>query len=321
VGVDAGGTPALLAAIGGAGLLHLARSVRLRSRPGVAAVTLAPVSLVPAAVAELGLLAGRRWGAAAVGATVLAGCAVVHAPAFLRTSESAARLLRSDLRLTVMTANLLHGRADVAALARTARRHGVDVLCVQEVHQGALDAVAEGVAGQLPHRHSRPGLRDAGSGIFSRHPLTNPQEPAGFGFPPVMADVMAPTAHGGHPISVLSFHSKAPVGNGGARWWSADLTLLGRLMADHPGPLVVAGDFNATAEHRQFRDLLTGGYRDAAQDAGAGPTFTFPAKRFRVPIASLDHVVLGPGLVGLDVRTAGQPGSDHRAVIARVAGG
>jgi endonuclease/exonuclease/phosphatase (EEP) superfamily protein YafD len=322
VGVDPGGTRALLApaAIGGAALLHLARSVRLRSRPGTAVVTLAPVSLVPAAVAELGLLAGRRWRAAAVGATVLAGCAAVHAPAFRRTAASAARRPHGD-PLTVMTANLLHGRADVAALARTARRHEVDVLCVQEVHQRALDALADRVADQLPHRHSRPGHRGAGSGIFSRHRLANAQAPEGFGFSPVMADVLAPTADGVRPITVQSFHSKAPVGNGSTRFWAADLARLGRLMADHPGPLVIAGDFNATAEHRQFRDLLTGGYRDAARDAGAGLAFTFPAKRFRVPIAALDHIVLGPGLVGLDVRTAGQPGSDHRAVIARVAAG
>ena len=319
--VDSGRAAAVIAgaSIGGCGLLHLARGARLRSRPGTAAVTLAPASLMPAAAAELTLVAGRRWAAAAVGASVLAVCAGVHVAPFRRSRTSAARLARSDLRLTVMTANLLHGRADLEQLARTAERHDVDVLCVQEVHQDALDAIAARVAGRLPHRHSRPGVRGAGSGIFSRHPLTGLREPDGFGFPPVMADVMVPTDRGPRPISVLSFHIKAPVGNGGTRFWSDDLRRVGRLMAQHPRSLVVAGDFNATREHRQFRDLLTGGYRDAADDAGAGLAFTFPAKRFRIPIAALDHVVPGRGLVGLDVRTATQPGSDHRAVIARIA--
>lgn len=321
MGVESGRAVAAAATvIGGSALLQLARRAHLRTRPGTAAVTLAPASLVPAAAAELVLLAGRRRTAATVGAVVLAGCAAVHVPPFVRTSASGHRLRRSDLRLTVMTANLLHGRADIEALARTAQRHEIDVLCVQEVHQDALDAIADRVAGRLPHRHGRPGVRGGGS-IFSRHPLTNRREPDGFGFPPVMADVTVPTARGPRPIAVLSFHSKAPVGNGGTEFWSDDLTRVGRLMAEHPGSLVVAGDFNATRDHRQFRDLLTGGYSDAAQDAGAGLVFTFPAKQFRVPVACLDHVVLGRGLVALDVRAERQSGSDHKAVIVTVAAG
>lgn len=323
MGIDKGRTVAAAASVtvGGTGVLHLVRSVRLRTRPGTAAVTLAPAALIPAAAAEFALLAGRRWTPAAVGAAVLAGCAAVHAPPFRRTTASDARLLRSDLRLTVMTANLLHGRADIGALASTARRHEIDVLCVQEVDQAALDEVGDRVTEHLPHRHSRPGIRGAGSGIFSRHALTNRAEPDGFGFPPVMADVLVPTARGPHPITVLSFHSKAPAGNGSTRYWSDDLALVGRLMTEHPRSLIVAGDFNATREHRQFRDLLAGGYTDAAEDAGAGLAFTFPAGRFLVPFACLDHVVAGRGLVGLAVRTASQPGSDHKAVIATVAAG
>lgn len=356
MGVESGRTAALAATvIGGATLLQPARWLRVRGRADTAAVTLASVSLIPAAAAELVLIAGRRWTAAGVGAIALAAGAAVHAPLFRRTAASAAAnkppankgsanrdgangasganganlpagdggspvpITRAGARLTVMTANLLHGRADVDAIARTAERHDVDVLCVQEVHPGALNAIGNRVAAQLPHRHTRGGFRGAGTGIFSRHPLTGGRLPDGYGFPPVIADVLVPTAGGARRISVLSFHSKAPVGNGGARFWADDLARLGRLMAAHQGPLIVAGDFNATHDHRQFRDLLTGGYHDAAADAGAGFVFTFPALRFRVPIAGLDHVVLSRELVGLDVRSARQPGTDHKAVVARVA--
>lgn len=325
MGVDSGRSGVVAAtAVGGAALIHLARWTHVRGRADAAAVTLAPASLVPAVAGELALVAGRRWPAAGVGAAVLAGCAAVHAPLFRRTAASAAGSGSKaagtgvGATLTVMTGNLLHGRADMTALAGTAVRHDVDVLCVQEVHEGALHALGKRVSDRLPHRLLRPGFRGAGTAIYSRYPLTNGERPDGYGFPPVLADVQVPTAGGSRSVTVMSFHSKAPVGNGGARLWADDLARLGRLLATHPGPLIVAGDFNATHDHRQFRDLLTGGYHDAAADAGAGFLFTFPALRFRVPIAGLDHLVVSRDLVGLDVHTARQPGTDHKAVIARV---
>ncbi len=313
---------ASVATIGGAALLHLGRPLRLRSPAAVSAVTLAPASLLPATAAELALLAGRQWAAATAGAGILAGCAAAQVGPYRRSAHAAARRHRSAVELTVMTANLLHGRADPDALARTVQRHDVDVLCVQEVHRAALDALADRLAGRLPHQHTLPGTGGGGAGIFSRHPLADPTCPDGYGFPPVMADVRVPTgrAPGTRTITVLSFHSKAPLGNGGTGPWSDDLDRLGRLTAGHPGSLIVAGDFNATRDHRPFRDLLAAGFTDAAQDAGAGLVPTFPAKPYRVPIAALDHVLLGRGLVGLRVRTVPTPGSDHRAVIARIGG-
>jgi endonuclease/exonuclease/phosphatase (EEP) superfamily protein YafD len=315
----AGLTLAAAAAVMGSAVLHLGRPLRLRSRAAVSAVALAPVSLVPATagVVMLGLL--RHRAVACAGAAALGGCAATHAGAFRRTPADRRR--RPDVELTVMAANLLHGKADPDALVRVATDHGVDVLCVQEVHQEALDAIADRLSGQLPHHHTLPGTQGAGAGIFSRFPLTDPRTPEGYGFPPVLADVHVPIDRppGSRTLTVLSFHSKAPLGNGGAHLWSDDLARVGRLMRQHPGSLIVAGDFNATRDHRQFRDLLGGGYSDAADDAGAGLLPTFPAKRRRIPIARLDHVLVGRGLIGVAAVGAPIRGSDHRAVIARIA--
>lgn len=314
------------AAVATTGLLHVGRLVPLRSMGATSAVTLAPLSLVAAASAVPALLATGGRCEAMFGAVVLAGGKAVHVAPFRRSRRSAERVERSDLQLTVMTANLLHGAADTDALAQVADRHGVDILCVQEVHQETLDDIGIRLGSRLPHRLSLGGDFGAGAGIFSRHPLTNQRFPPGFGFPPVMADVQVPVGgrSAGGPgrtrtISVLSFHSKAPVADRTARHWLADLARLAELMDRHAGTLIVAGDFNATRDHRQFRDLLTGGYSDAAQDAGAGLTLTFPAKPYRIPIACLDHVLVGRGLVGVQAFTVPTVGSDHRSVIARIA--
>ena len=46
--------------------------------------------------------------------------------------------------------------------------------------------------------------------------------------------------------------------------------------AADPGAVAVAGDFNSTPGMRQFRDLLSNGYRDAVEQTGAGYAPTLP---------------------------------------------
>jgi endonuclease/exonuclease/phosphatase (EEP) superfamily protein YafD len=119
-------------------------------------------------------------------------------------------------------------------------------------------------------------------------------------------------------MTIVSFHSKAPLYNGGTAQWAADLERISGLMASTTTPLIVAGDFNATNDHRQFRELLMNGYTDSAQDSGTGYLPTYPADGPLGPLAGLDHVLLGSGLLGRHVRSADLPGSDHRAVIVSV---
>ena len=215
--------------------------------------------------------------------------------------------------LTVMTSNLRLGQAAPDAVVSLAAQHGVDVLAVQELTDAAVVGLDRaGLDRLLPYRVVFPGAAGAGVGLWSREPLTEAAVIPGFGFNPLRAHVSV----GGRVYTVVSFHSKAPLYNGGTGPWESDLRRLSQLMAQLPTPLVVAGDFNATSDHRQFRDLLNSkGFRDAADDAGAGLMPTFPADQSVGPIARIDHVVLSGDLVGVAAESAVVAGSDHRAVI------
>jgi hypothetical protein len=58
--------------------------------------------------------------------------------------------------------------------------------------------------------------------------------------------------------------------------------------AGAPGDLqLIAGDFNATLDHRVLRRLLGRGYADAADAAGDGLTWTWPARDHRALVARL----------------------------------
>jgi endonuclease/exonuclease/phosphatase (EEP) superfamily protein YafD len=81
--------------------------------------------------------------------------------------------------------------------------------------------------------------------------------------------------------------------------------------------VVVAGDFNATVDHAQFRDLLDHGYADAAESSGAGYLPTYPTDRWYGPLIGIDHVLFR-GMQADSADTYDLPGSDHRAVLARL---
>ncbi len=84
-----------------------------------------------------------------------------------------------------------------------------------------------------------------------------------------------------------------------------------------PGPLVVAGDFNATMQHPRLRAFAKhAGLTEAHQAVGRGLVTTWPLHRRAVPpFMRLDHVFTR----GLAVAGAGEfsiPGSDHRGTVA-----
>ena len=83
---------------------------------------------------------------------------------------------------------------------------------------------------------------------------------------------------GGRPVTLTAVHPLAPI-RGHADMWQRELALIRQTLATVDGPQVAAGDFNASRDHRPFRDLLAAGFLDCA-DSGQSrswPGFTWPA--------------------------------------------
>jgi endonuclease/exonuclease/phosphatase (EEP) superfamily protein YafD len=81
--------------------------------------------------------------------------------------------------------------------------------------------------------------------------------------------------------------------------------------------VIVAGDFNATMDMRPLRRLLDAGYRDAAEQAGAGLARTYPNRAGRPAILGIDHILLHD-CAATTAHTVGLGGSDHRALLATI---
>ena len=121
-------------------------------------------------------------------------------------------------------------------------------------------------------------------------------------------------------MTVTAVHLVPPVHHRGRRW-QAEFGLLRSALAQVAGAQLVAGDFNATRDHRPFRQLLADGFVDCADAAQQRrwPAFTWPSTRRCRPVMRLDHVLATrTEFVVRESRVIRIPGTDHRGVLTVV---
>ena len=254
----------------------------------------------------------RRWWALFLALVLFTGVVATQAGLYF-SSESP----YDGPVLTVLQANLRLGRADAATFVTLVRQRHVDIATTDELtmdEQRRL--IAAGLSAELPYHFTEPAIAGAGVGIWSRYPLSDTVNHPGFKLGVLSASVELP----GHTFTVVAVHLPSPYPHPVVRWARELVKLKTVLDAAETGgrPVVVGGDFNATVDHGQFRELLSGGYGDTAEEVGAGYLPTYPANRWFPPLIAIDHV-LTANVVPEDLSSVELPGSDHRGLVARIA--
>jgi endonuclease/exonuclease/phosphatase (EEP) superfamily protein YafD len=220
-----------------------------------------------------------------------------------------------------MTLNMRFGRADPNQIVAVAKQRA-DVVMLQEFTLEAKEALSRaGLDSVLPFQALDPRVGAAGVGVYSRFPTTAAEKVGGirtslFGMR-ISVDGAA------EDVRVISAHFTAPwpqpIDN-----WQAQIaafpSTLAKLSAEAgAGAVIIGGDFNSTIDMRPFRRVFgNGGFRDAAEQAGAGRVFTYPSNRRFPPLIGIDHVLTrnatATSLTNIDIAR-----TDHRALIAEVA--
>jgi endonuclease/exonuclease/phosphatase (EEP) superfamily protein YafD len=255
-------------------------------------------------------LALRNWAAATVAglATLCLALAVLPRAVGDGTVEAADRET-----FTVLSANVYVGKADAGALVDLVDRYDVDLLCVQELTpRFALDLRREGIGRRLPEAIEEMRQGASGGGIYSRLPL----RPLAAGSPSSFRQPRAALRLPNGGLRVVDVHPLTPGRTGIDAWEDS----LGDLPTTGEGtPWILVGDFNATLDHSQLRELLDRGYRDAADVAGEGLEPTWPNEgRSLPPLITIDHVLADRRLGIVDYEVEELPGSDHRPVLVEL---
>jgi endonuclease/exonuclease/phosphatase family metal-dependent hydrolase len=256
-------------------------------------------------------LTRRQWLAAAVALVAAAMLTVAVLPRALPGQSPV-----TGVRLQVMTSNMRLGEADPAAIVKLVGDNDVDVLAVQEFTPEAEAGLkAAGLDQLLPYSSLSAADGAAGSGLYSRFPITDPGAALnGGGFHQAYGTIQPP---GAEPLLVESAHPAAPYAVSALKDWHADLAA--EPAADPLGTArILLGDFNATLDHAELRTLISHGYRDAAAAVGKGlvPTWGIYHGPRRLPPITIDHVLVDERIGVREVQVHRIPQSDHRAVLA-----
>ncbi|MDF9872759.1 vancomycin resistance protein VanJ [Streptomyces avidinii] len=213
--------------------------------------------------------------------------------------------------LTVATHNVNAGNPDPAGTAQQVAGSGADILALQELPSGKVEAYEDALADRYPH-HSVQGT----VGLWSKYPVTD-SSPVDIklGWTRAMSATVT-TPRGPVKVYVAHLPSVRVKLNAGftanQRDDSADA--LGEAIADEPVERVVLlGDLNGTMNDRSL-NAVTAQMRSTQGAAGDGFGFSWPAS---FPMARIDQIMVR----GVEPRaswTLPATDSDHLPIAARV---
>ncbi|TRW82703.1 endonuclease/exonuclease/phosphatase family protein [Mycolicibacterium sp. 018/SC-01/001] len=289
------------------------RFLPLSNQPLLIAAAAAPYLLLAAPVSAVLLLVGRRWLLVVVAVALTVATVLLYLPRY--RAPAAAQLPTVSVR--VLTTNLAMGQVDTASYSALAGQRA-DIVAVQEMTpQAAAGLSRAGLDTVFPYRVIVPAEVASGIGIWSRFPIVDSGRIDGYSLPMIGTRIRIPGVR--VDATVLSVHLAAPWPQD-IRHWRDDIARLPQTLSElgrtaGAGAVIVAGDYNSTADMAPFRALLTGGYSNAV--AGGGLLRTYPQNRFVPPLLGIDHILV-KNADAQSVSTVDVAGTDHLGLLATV---
>lgn len=214
--------------------------------------------------------------------------------------------------LRLMSVNLLHEHCDVARFSRVVADLSPDVVVTQELGHGAADVLAS----SYPNHRLLPANDYTGRGIATVFDVD-------FGDleMPGRQGTTATLSVGQLTLGLAGVHFRNPVD---FPWWAAasdrrkQANELLEWVGTTPGPVVVAGDFNASPAwpiYKRMAGELVDLIAEHASAAGVRPRPTWGWRPGWPRVLRIDHL-FGRGVRVDDYMLVPIEGSDHTAIVA-----
>ena len=190
-----------------------------------------------------------------------------------------------------------------------------DVMVIVEYIPEHAEAFADAnIDDRYPYRWEQPVPNGPGLAVFSRFPMSEPTL-----LPMTLTGVRTELDIDGHEVTLFGIHPVSPTDLYSLPMWQRDLREVASAVRDAGPATVVAGDFNASAGHRRFREVMSAGDLRDAQDVGGGGFMpTWPVGGRSPSVVRLDHILVGPDIGVAGVEVLDWIGADHRGVEAQL---
>ncbi|MFG2983640.1 endonuclease/exonuclease/phosphatase family protein [Streptomyces sp. NPDC048258] len=210
--------------------------------------------------------------------------------------------------LTVVTHNVDDVNPDPAGTARALAASGAQLIALEELTDPAVREYEQTLAGTHPYH-----VVEGTVGLWSTYPL---RDTAPVPIMPWTRALRATADTPAGPLTVYVAHLpsvRVRLGSGFTteRRNAAAGRLAGALAGAPAGRTLLVGDFNGTTDDRALAPV-TGRFRSAHDEAGAGFGFTWPE---RFPVARIDQILVRD-LTPVSAWTLPATASDHLPVAA-----
>jgi endonuclease/exonuclease/phosphatase (EEP) superfamily protein YafD len=251
------------------------------------------------------LYRGEAAGPGVVRTVDVAAASTLRSP----TSDGATSTAALAPAFKLLTFNLLNDNRDTVAIIAEIARQDADVVFLAEFGP-AKKALQRWMAERYPYRVECAAKCSCAIGLYARFPIhgrtiIGARDDAG------PRRIHADIEVAGNLVHVIGTHLISPLLGPSANFREMDF--LARVIANRPaGPVVVAGDFNATLFSNAFRN-----FERTSGLAHMGHLIpSWPMSPVAMPQIGIDHVFLSPDLELYDVAAGRAAGSDHLPIAA-----
>lgn len=275
------------------------------------------------------LLRWRRMAVVAAAGLVFNAWFVV--PLVLPNADTrAAEALQADREVTglsVLHFNVHTSNPNKQQVAARVRDSGADIVFLQEIDQGWVEAMAAQLGGYEPVKLD-PRSDNFGIGCWVRdgsgvEVVSIDAVDISGGRAQVNAlDVVARLPEG-ETVRLVSLHTLPPVSRPYAEARDAQLAAVAEIAREADGPFILIGDLNATPWSSSYRALVRdGGLTDSLRGRGfnglSAPGASWPAGMLSLGMIPIDHCLTRGGAVVVERRLGEANGSDHRPLFVEI---
>ncbi|MGK0480667.1 MAG: endonuclease/exonuclease/phosphatase (EEP) superfamily protein YafD [Planctomycetota bacterium] len=218
------------------------------------------------------------------------------------------------VELRVLALNVLSENHDYQRVSDWIISEDADVLVLQETHRLWVDQMEASLGDYTRLETATVREDNFGLSIYVRRtvevgPIEVLQDPASVPW------IDVELTHGGRAFHLVAIHTVPPLGQKAARDRRTHLEAMADRVEATEGPVVVAGDLNATIWSKDLARVLDGG-RLRPSSLGFLPRGSWPSSLWFTGMILIDHFLVTSSVTVKEHRIGIDVGSDHRGIVA-----